>query len=198
MTCCPLFIHRRWLVWASTIVWRLVGLAMVLGVLAPRGAVVAAGAEGFVVLPDQAPRFSGPIGREADTFEILATREQTGGAIGLFRVTVAPKSGPGVHIHRGEDEFLYVLQGEFHFKHGDHLVSAPAGSLVFLPRGHAHTFQNIGAEPGILLGGVMPGGLEGLFVEASGADSEKLRKLAEKYAIDFVGPPLGSAPASGR
>jgi mannose-6-phosphate isomerase-like protein (cupin superfamily) len=67
--------------------------------------------------------------------------------MGLFRVTVAPKSGPGVHIHRGEDEFLYVLKGEFHVKHGDRIVSAPAGSLVFLPRGHAHTFASSASCP---------------------------------------------------
>ena len=40
---------------------------------------------GFLILPDSAPRFSGPKGREADITEILATREQTGGSIGLFR-----------------------------------------------------------------------------------------------------------------
>ena len=51
--------------------------------------------------------------------------------------------------------------------------------------------QNIGTEPGILLGGVLPGGLEGLFTETSGADAEKLKKLAEKYTLEFIGPPLG-------
>ncbi len=110
-----------------TLRWQIACLGMVLSILSAWPTLVGAGPEGFVVLPDSAPRFSGPIGREADTFEILATREQTGGAMGLFRVTVAPKSGPGVHIHRGEDEFLYVLKGEFHFKHGDRIVSAPAG-----------------------------------------------------------------------
>jgi quercetin 2,3-dioxygenase len=162
-----------------------------LGMLAAWPTVVAAGAEGFIVLPDNAPRFPGPVGRESDVFEILATREQTGGAFGLFRVTVAPHSGPGVHIHRGEDEFFYVLKGEFRFKAGDRVVRGPVGTFVFLPRGHGHTFQNIGTEPGVLLGGVLPGGLEGLFTETSGADAEKLKKLAEKYMIEVIGPPLG-------
>jgi mannose-6-phosphate isomerase-like protein (cupin superfamily) len=191
MKCCLVGFRSRGSMSATTFRLPLACLAMMLTVLSTCSMIMAAGAEGSVVLPDSAPRFSGSVGREADVFEILATRERTGGVIGLFRVTVAPKSGPGVHIHRGEDEFFYVLKGEFHFKHGDHIVSAPARSLVFLLRGHAHTFQNIGSEPGVLLGGVMPGGLEGLFVEGSGADSEKLRTLAEKYAIDFVGPPLG-------
>jgi hypothetical protein len=41
------------------------------------------------------------------------------------------------------------------------------------------------------LGGVLPGGVEGLFTEMSGADAEKLKKLTEKYSIEFIGPPLG-------
>ena len=113
----------------------------------------------YSVLPDSAPRYSGPKGREADITEILATREQTGGSIGLFRQTIAPQSGPPTHIHETEDEFLYVVKGEFKVKLGDHIMSAPAGSVMFVPRGTAHTFQNMGATPGILLVGVTPGGL---------------------------------------
>jgi uncharacterized RmlC-like cupin family protein len=74
---------------------------------------VAAEGEGFVVLPDRESHFSGPQGREADVTELLATREQTGGALGLFRQTIAPKSGPPSHIHRAEDEFFYVVSGEW-------------------------------------------------------------------------------------
>ncbi len=64
---------------------------------------------GFLVLPDGAPRFAGPKGREADVTEIVATRDQTGGSIGLFRQTIAPKSGPPTHIHQTEDEIFYVV-----------------------------------------------------------------------------------------
>jgi uncharacterized RmlC-like cupin family protein len=85
--------------------------AWLLLALFSRPSAVAAGGEGFVVLPDHAPRFSGPQGREADVTEILATHEQTGEALGLFRQTIAPKSGPPAHIHRGADEFFYVVSG---------------------------------------------------------------------------------------
>src|SRR5260370_1110106 len=51
-------------------------------------------------------------GREADVTELLATRDQTGGSVGLFRQTIAPKSGPPIHIHQTEDEFFYVVKGE--------------------------------------------------------------------------------------
>src|SRR5262245_34171887 len=151
---------------------------------------MAAEGEGFVVLPDHVPRFSGPQGREADVTELVATRDQTGGALGLFRQTIAPKSGPPAHIHRAEDEFFYVVSGEFNFKLGDRIVSAPARSIVFVPRGTAHTFQNVGTELGVLLVGVTPGGLEKMFEERQGVDTEKNRTLMKKHNMETVGSPL--------
>jgi mannose-6-phosphate isomerase-like protein (cupin superfamily) len=145
---------------------------------------------GFVVLPNGAARFTGPKGREADVTELVATREQTGGSIGLFRQTIAPKSGPPTHIHHTEDEFFYVLSGEFKVKLGDRIVSAPAGSVMFVPRNTAHTFQNVGTGPGVLLIGVTPGGFEKSFEERQGADGETLRALAKKYNLEVVGPPI--------
>ena len=75
--------------------------------LAPWLTVMAADEEGFVVPPDGAMRAAGPVGRERDIAEILATRERTKGTFGIFRIEIAPKSGPPAHIHRGEDEFFY-------------------------------------------------------------------------------------------
>ena len=152
-------------------------------------AAAAAGA-GFVVLPGGAPRFSGPKGREADVTELVATRDQTGGALGLVRQTIAPKSGPPTHIHQAEDEFFYVVSGDFRVKLGDRIMSAPAQSVIFVPRGTAHTFQNVGTEPGVLLEGVAPGGFEKMFEERQGVDAETNRALMKKYRMEVVGPPL--------
>jgi mannose-6-phosphate isomerase-like protein (cupin superfamily) len=165
---------------------------LVVGVigLLPWLTAMAADEKGFVVLPDRAPRFSGAQGREADITEILATREQTGGPLGLFRQTIAPKSGPPLHIHRAHDEFFCVVSGEFRFKLGDRIVSAPARSIVFVPRGTAHTFENIGTEPGVLLVGVTPGGLEKMFAERQGVDSETEQRLMKMHSMEIVGPPL--------
>jgi quercetin dioxygenase-like cupin family protein len=175
-------------------------LGMILGMLVPWLAVMAADEHGFVMPPDGARRVSGPMGREADVVEILATRERTQGAFGIFRIAIAPQSGPPAHIHRGEEEFFSVLNGPFQFKLGDQLVDAPAGSFIFLPRAHLHTFQNIGAEPGLLLVGVTPAGLEHFFVERQGVDMETQQALLKTYGVEVVGPPLGSAsaPASRR
>jgi putative ABC transport system substrate-binding protein len=167
-------------------------LAIVLAVLAAGSTVVAHEKQGFVVLPNQAPRFPGPVGGEADITEILATREQTGGSVGVWRYTKVLEGGPPLHIHRAEDEWFYVLSGEFNFQLGDCIVHTPAGSFVFIPKDMVHTFQRIGSEPGVLLGSVHPGGFEAFFQDLPGAgpDEETVRALFKKHNMDIVGPPL--------
>jgi len=103
---------------------------------------------------------------------------------------IAPKSGPPTHIHRANDEFFYIVSGEFRFKLGDRVVSTPARSIVFVLRGTAHTFENIGTEPGVLLVGVTPGGLEQMFAERQSVDSETERRLMKMHSMEVVGPPL--------
>jgi quercetin 2,3-dioxygenase len=146
--------------------------------------------EGFVVPPDREVRYPGPRGREVDVTEVLATREQTGAALGLFRQTIAPGSGPPAHVHRTADEFFYVVSGEFSFRLDERIVSAPARSVVFVPRGTVHTFRNVRTEPGVLLVGVTPGGFEGIFAKRQGVDLEADRALMSMHDTEIVGPPL--------
>ena len=108
----------------------------------------------------------------------------------MFRQTIAPKSGPPTHIHQTEDEFFYVVTGEFKVKLGDRILSAPAQSIMFVPRETAHTFENVGTEPGVLLVGVTPGGFEKMFEERQGVDAETNRALMKTHNMEVVGPPL--------
>lgn len=172
--------------------------AWILGALLSGPAVVgavwlltaAAAAAGLIVLPGTAPRFSGPRGREADVTELVATGDQTGGSLGLFRQTIAPGSGPPVHIHRAEDEFFYVVSGDFKVRLGDRVMSVPPRSVMFVPRGTAHAFENVGKEPGVLLVGVTPGGFEKMFEERQGVDADRNRALMKMHQMEVVGPPL--------
>jgi mannose-6-phosphate isomerase-like protein (cupin superfamily) len=144
----------------------------------------------LLVLPGEAPRYTGQQGREADVTELLATSEQTGGKLGIFRQTIAPGNGPPTHIHQMEVEFAYVVSGDFKFKLGDQVVSVPVGTFMFIPHMTAHTFKNVGSEPGVLLFGVSAGGLEKLFAERQGVDAETYMKLMEKYHMQVVGPTI--------
>jgi quercetin dioxygenase-like cupin family protein len=151
---------------------------------------VCAGELPFVVLPGEASRYGGPQGREGNITELLATADETGGVLGIFRQTIAPKSGPPTHLHVMEAEFCYVVSGQFNFKLGERIVSAPAGAFLFIPRNTPHTFQNIGTEPGVLLFGVTPGGFEKMFAERQGVDADTNQKLMAMHHMQIVGPPL--------
>jgi quercetin 2,3-dioxygenase len=164
--------------------------AAVVFLVLPSGSPAVAQGEAFIVLPGEAPRYSGQQGREADITELLATAKQTGGVLGIFRQTIAPKSGPPTHLHAMEAEFCYVVSGQFNFKLGERVVSAPAGSFIFIPRVTPHTFQNIGTEPGVLLFGITPGGFEMMFAERQGVDAKTNENLMAKHHMQVVGPPL--------
>ena len=187
-------VFGRWYSSSATISRRLSWLALTVTLFVAWSAAVAHERKGFVVLPNSVPGLAGPAGGETNIAEILATHEQTGGTFGAWRYTANLPGGPPLHIHRAEDEFFYVVSGEFNFQLGDCITRAPAGSFVFIPKDTVHTFQSIGAEPGVLLGTVHPGGFEGLFQDLPGADMEGVKALFKKYKMEVVGPPL-AAPA---
>jgi putative ABC transport system substrate-binding protein len=184
----------RWSLRSATINRLLSWLTLTVTLFVAWSAAVAHERKGFVVLPNSVPGLAGPAGGETNIAEILATHEQTGGTFGVWRYTANLPGGPPLHIHRAEDEFFYVVSGEFNFQLGDCITRAPAGSFVFIPKDTVHTFQSIGAEPGVLLGTVHPGGFEGLFQDLPGADMEQVKALFKKHNMDVVGPPL-TAPA---
>jgi quercetin dioxygenase-like cupin family protein len=71
---------------------------------------------------------------------IKISGQDTNGQYGLLEVTVRAGEGPPWHVHPDEDEWFYVLDGEFTFYVGDTRMSLPAGSFAFGPKGVPHTF----------------------------------------------------------
>ena len=106
--------------------------------------------------------------------ELVAYRiasEDSGGASSLFEVVVQPQGGPPPHIQHREDEWTYVLEGEFELLHGERTINCGPGALVYIPRGDLHTYKNVGREPGRLLVGQTPGGALQAFFEEVGEEA---------------------------
>lgn len=118
----------------------------------------------------------------------------SGAGFSLFEETTEPNSGPPLHLHRNEDEFFRVLDGHYLFRAGETTVEAQPGDTVFVPRGIAHCFWNVGDSPGRLFMGFQPAGAERFFDAFATAglslpeDMERVVALAEGYGIEFVGP----------
>ena len=145
------------------------------------------------VSPGEGEAIRSPIGGDV-TF--IARGEQTNGALTALDVGVQPGEGPPLHVHGREDECVYVLAGDLRFKLGGELSATPAGSFVFIPRGVAHCFQNVGEEAGRMLVTFTPAGMEGFFdrlSELTAFDLDAFRRTAAEHGMEVVGPPLAQS-----
>jgi len=102
-----------------------------------------------------------------DTVIIRATAAETGGAYTMIEAIASPGNGPPPHLHKNEDETLYVLEGDFEIFNGDKsLLKAKPGAVAFVPKGTVHRFRCTGDSTGRLLLIYTPGGIEGFFRES--------------------------------
>jgi quercetin dioxygenase-like cupin family protein len=134
---------------------------------------------------------------------LKATGDLTEGRFAAMEL-LAPKGfASPLHIHRDEDEFFVVLAGEVRVRHGDDVIEAIAGSLVYGPRNVPHAFHVDSAEARLLLF-FGPAGVEGFFREAGKPartldlppaseqflDKQALAEIGGRYHQEFVGPPF--------
>ena len=152
----------------------------------------------IVLGPGEGQTVQGPAGGPL-TFK--ARGEQTGGLLTAIENEIAPGDGPPLHVHAGEDEYWYVIEGTLRFRIGEELSEAPAGSFVLVPRGTQHSFQNVGAGPARILVIFTPSGMEAFFDRFAAApagppDPGLFRSLGSEVGMDVVGPPLSAGEPS--
>ena len=145
-----------------------------------------------VVGPGEGTTIQGPAGGPL-TFKVRG--EQTGGAVTAFENVVAPGDGPPFHTHAIEDESWYVLEGRLRFRLGDAIDDTSAGSFVFVPRGSAHCFQNVGDAPARILVTFTPSGMERFFdrfaeLPDGPIDPGVFARLGGAVGMEVLGPPL--------
>ncbi len=108
------------------------------------------------------------------------------------------KGGPALHLHLNEDEWFYVLDGEYVVKVGSDLWSLAPGDSVLIPRQTPHTFAFKGEGAGRLLVAFSPAGkMEQsfrAFKDRKGAysrwDSPEEQQRARTFGMELLGPPL--------
>jgi len=57
-------------------------------------------------------------------------------------IDFAPGRELETHVHDGEDDAFYMLEGQLTFMLGEDRVEAPAGTFVLIPPGVEHGFRN--------------------------------------------------------
>ncbi len=147
---------------------------------------VAAGADRFEVLHQA-------FGLKPIDFKVSA--EDSGGGLFIVEHTSSRPGGPPRHIHHDQEEWFYVLEGNYVIEVGDTTYRLGAGDAVLAPRAIAHVWAFVGSGHGRLLITFQPAGqMEDFFVASSELDTlpppAELAALFAKHGMRLVGPPL--------
>jgi quercetin dioxygenase-like cupin family protein len=133
---------------------------------------------------------------------IKCSAETTGGRVAVIDHLAPQGFGSPLHLHRNEDEWFYVTEGELTFWVDGEVVAAPAGSFVYGPRDIPHTFVVSSPEARFLIV-TEPAGFEG-FMRSVGEpapslsippaateppDMGRLMAAAAEHGIEILGPP---------
>jgi len=133
---------------------------------------------------------------EGDTFFTKISSKDTNGDLYTFESTRVKNGGPTLHVHANQDEWWYILEGEFKIKIGEDLFEAKAGDSVFGPRGVPHTFSKVGEGTARMIITFQPAGKmeeffiaisEGVMKGKSEKEQDDFRKL---HGFERVGPPI--------
>jgi quercetin dioxygenase-like cupin family protein len=134
-------------------------------------------------------------GVNSNILDVKISGSDTNGDLAIFEQTSISKGrGTPLHVHPGQDEVFYVLEGAYQFKCGDEKFELSAGESIFLPRKVPHAWKQV-SDKGKMLVILQPAGkLENFFVTMAGLDHEPTPKEVETIFSDnemrVVGPPL--------
>ncbi len=114
-------------------------------------------ASGFVLGPGEGPAY----GFHGSAVVIKASGEHTLGQLGVMEAVYPSGLAVHEHVHAGEDEMFYVLDGEMAVFCGEDRWTVSAGGFVFVPRDRPHGFTVTGAGPARALVITGPSRLDG-------------------------------------
>jgi mannose-6-phosphate isomerase-like protein (cupin superfamily) len=99
-----------------------------------------------------------------DDIVVKLQSSETGGRWGVAIVAGVPGEGGRTHLHRGEPEGFFVLDGEIELLGASSRTPIGAGTFVLVPPDTEHGLRIVGAGPARWLA-IWPAALDG-FVEA--------------------------------
>lgn len=132
------------------------------------------------------------------SFSCKVSSADTGGDLLIYDTIRHEKGGPAFHVHHSQDEWFYVVKGEFIVKVADETFSLKPGDSAFAPRTIPHGFAKVSDGEGQMLVLFQPAGLmEDFFKEMSKLgpsvpknQEQTLKELWRKHGMEIVGPPL--------
>jgi len=126
---------------------------------------------------------------------IKVSSKDTDGRLMIFEHTDMNKGGPPRHVHYEQDEWFYVLKGEYAFEIGEQKYRLKSGDSIFAPRMIPHAWACVSEQPGSLMTLLSPAGtFEAFILETTTHKTLPSQEAIEQAFLDHgmkvVGPPL--------
>lgn len=94
---------------------------------------------------------------------VLVSGEDTAGQMAVFEIVARPGAGAPPHHQVAENEYWYIVGGEWEVQSGDKTATIGPGSIVLSPAGVTHAFKLTSDQPGRMLTINAPAGHELFF-----------------------------------
>jgi DNA-binding transcriptional MerR regulator/uncharacterized RmlC-like cupin family protein len=151
-------------------------------------------------------RFGEQIKLSGEPMDCKVSAQDTDGAMSVFEFT--GRGGGPRHLHHDQDEWIYIINGEFEFEVGNKRFRLGAGECIFIPRKVAHVWACVSDTEGKIINAYQPAGRMEEFFRAipklkslpSQADvinntytDEQIKtvhQLFDAHGMDVLGPPL--------
>ena len=125
-------------------------------------------------------------GKRLGWFDSSIILKATGPQVGVLEMVLKPGEEPPLHVHKYEDEWFWVLEGDMSFHVGGETYKGGAGAFVSFPRGIPHTFSVESPSAHFLVMNT-PGGFERMF-ERNPQTPEEATRALNASGIEVVGP----------
>lgn len=112
----------------------------------------------------------------------------------ILENTFHQKGGPARHLHYHQDEWFYIIEGEFVFEVGQERLRLKPGDSLLGPRNvpHVWAFDGSAALGRILIAFTPPGKMEAFFREVTQTNAMPMQDPAlwRAHEMELLGPPL--------
>jgi len=135
-----------------------------------------------------------PVGAKS-SIDRKVSGKDTEGVWSMFEAHWHANGGPPMHVHQGEDEWFYVIEGEYVVQVGDEKFRLTPGDSLLAPRKIPHAYAHLGEGQGRMLIAYQPAGdMEAFFLKMSrlaGAPSaDEVQRIFKDHGMEIVGPPM--------
>jgi mannose-6-phosphate isomerase-like protein (cupin superfamily) len=127
--------------------------------------------------------------------DVKVSAQDTNGGFCVTEIIDVEKGGPARHLHHEQEEWFYVVEGEYAIEVGEEHYELGPGDSVLAPRKVAHVWAHVGEGAGRLIAALQPAGeIEAFFDDlamlGSAPEREALGRVFSSHGLELVGPPL--------